>query len=140
MGTPYETDIVAWANEQANLLRQGKFSDLDIFHLADEIEDVAKTGKFELSDRLSALLAMLIRWRFEPGGRCEAWRDMIDSKRHRVIDLVEESPSLLGTFHDAEAMQLMWSLALVIIRENNGMVLPEEWIWNVEQVLDGGCK
>jgi hypothetical protein len=55
MGTPYETDIVAWAKEQANLLRQGKFSDLDIFHLADEIEDVAKSEKFELSDRLAAL-------------------------------------------------------------------------------------
>jgi hypothetical protein len=43
---------------------------------------------------------------------------------------------LRGTFHDAEEMQLAWSLALVIIRENNGMVLPEERIWSVEQVLD----
>ncbi|NCA90493.1 MAG: DUF29 family protein, partial [Gammaproteobacteria bacterium] len=29
MGTPYETDIIAWANEQAALLRAGKLSEID---------------------------------------------------------------------------------------------------------------
>ena len=38
-GTSYEKDVVAWANEQAALLRAGKFSALDIEHIADEIED-----------------------------------------------------------------------------------------------------
>ncbi len=29
--TRYETDVVAWANEQAALLRAGKFSEIDIY-------------------------------------------------------------------------------------------------------------
>jgi hypothetical protein len=43
VSTTYETDIVAWANEQAALLRAGKLSQLDIEHIADEVEDVGRS-------------------------------------------------------------------------------------------------
>lgn len=43
MGTAYEADIITWANEQAALLRSGKFTALDIEHIADEIEAVGKS-------------------------------------------------------------------------------------------------
>lgn len=43
MGTSYEVDVVAWASEQAALLRAGKLSDIDIRHIAEEIEDVGKS-------------------------------------------------------------------------------------------------
>ena len=39
----YEKDIIAWANEQAKLLRAGQFDQLDIEHIAEEIEDVGKS-------------------------------------------------------------------------------------------------
>lgn len=39
----YETDVVAWANEQAWLVRNKKFELLDIEHIAEEIEDVGKS-------------------------------------------------------------------------------------------------
>ena len=48
MSSTYENDIVAWANEQAYLLRSGKLSAIDIEHIAEEIEDV---GKSEQRDR-----------------------------------------------------------------------------------------
>jgi hypothetical protein len=41
---PYETDIVAWANDNARLLPAGRFDLLDIEHIAGEIEDVGKSG------------------------------------------------------------------------------------------------
>ena len=37
--TSYETDIAAWANEQAQLVRAGRFELLDLEHIAEEIED-----------------------------------------------------------------------------------------------------
>src|SRR5260370_26527028 len=43
MGTTYEKDVVAWAKEQAQLLRSGQLSDLDVQHIAEEIEDVGKS-------------------------------------------------------------------------------------------------
>ncbi len=36
MGATYENDIVAWANEQAYLLRSGMLSAIDIEHIAIE--------------------------------------------------------------------------------------------------------
>lgn len=42
MGTPYETDVIAWAKEQAALLWYGRFSEIDIARIAEEIEDVGK--------------------------------------------------------------------------------------------------
>ena len=38
----YEADIVAWANEQAWLVRNKKFELLDIEHIAEEIEDKSR--------------------------------------------------------------------------------------------------
>lgn len=43
MGTYYDHDVVAWAKEQAALLRAGRFSVLDVEHIAEEIEDVGKS-------------------------------------------------------------------------------------------------
>jgi hypothetical protein len=59
MSTSYEADVVAWANEQAALLREGKFSQLDIEHIADEVEDVGKSEKRELKSHMATLLAHL---------------------------------------------------------------------------------
>ncbi len=62
MGTSYEKDVVAWANEQAALLRAGKFSALDIEHIAEEIEDVGKSQQRERGNRMAVLLAHLLKW------------------------------------------------------------------------------
>jgi hypothetical protein len=32
MSTPYETDVIAWASEQAALLRAGRLAEIDIEH------------------------------------------------------------------------------------------------------------
>jgi hypothetical protein len=39
----YEGDVVAWAQEQARLLRARRFDALNIEHIAEEIEDVGKS-------------------------------------------------------------------------------------------------
>ncbi len=57
----YENDIVAWANEQARLLRAGRFDLLDLEHLAEEIEDVGRSEQRELANRMAVLLAAFHR-------------------------------------------------------------------------------
>ena len=69
MGTPYEKDVVAWAMEQAALLRAGNLSALDIEHIAEEIEDVGKSEKRELASRMAVLLSHLLKWQHQPGRR-----------------------------------------------------------------------
>ena len=45
----YETDIVAWSREQAQWLKVGRFDQLDLEHLAEEIEDVGRSEQRELT-------------------------------------------------------------------------------------------
>jgi len=45
----YEADIVAWANEQAWLVRNKKFELLDIEHIAEEIEAASSSFFFAVA-------------------------------------------------------------------------------------------
>jgi len=65
----YEHDINAWANEQARLLRAGRFDLLDVEHIAGEIEDVGKSEQRELASRMVVLLAHLLKWAYPPERR-----------------------------------------------------------------------
>jgi len=69
----YETDIVAWANEQAQLVRAGRFELLDLEHIAEEIEDVGKSEQRELASRMTILLAHLLKWQFQPEQQGRSW-------------------------------------------------------------------
>ena len=82
----YDGDIIAWANEQARLLRDGLFSQLDIEHIAEEIEDVGKSEQRELENRMALLLAHLLKWEFQPSHRGNSWRRTIIDQRQGIAD------------------------------------------------------
>lgn len=84
MGTAYEADIITWANEQAALLRSGKFTALDIEHIADEIEAVGKSEQRELSSQMAVLLSQLIKWQFQPSYRGVSWEKTIKAQRKEI--------------------------------------------------------
>ena len=76
MSTAYETDI-AWSREQAELLRAGRLSALDIEHIADGVEDVGRCEQRELASRMAGLLAHLLKWPDQPANRGASWRTTI---------------------------------------------------------------
>jgi len=39
----YDEDVIAWAEQQAHLLRTDQWSQLDIGNLAEEIDDMGKS-------------------------------------------------------------------------------------------------
>jgi uncharacterized protein DUF29 len=41
-------DFYAWAMRNAELLRQGRFSEIDAEHIAEELEDMGASAKCEL--------------------------------------------------------------------------------------------
>ena len=47
------------------MLRAGKLSALDIEHIAEEIEDVGKSEKRELSSRMAVLLSHLLKREYQ---------------------------------------------------------------------------
>jgi hypothetical protein len=90
----YDHDFFAWSREQADLLRSGKLSDADIDHIAEEIESMGRTEKRELVSRLTVLLAHLLKWTHQPDKRGPSWESTIRVQRNRLIDHLDDNPSL----------------------------------------------
>ena len=89
----YETDIVAWANEQAWLVRNKKFEFLDIEHIAEEIEDVGKIEQRELANRMVVLIAHLLKWQFQPERQSRSWQLTIRNQRKAISIHLKEVPT-----------------------------------------------
>lgn len=90
----YEKDFYAWAIHNAQLLREGKLSEVDIENIAEEIEDMGKSEKRELINRLAVLIAHLLKWKFQSSRRSNSWKYPVKEQRLRLNRLMKESPSL----------------------------------------------
>jgi hypothetical protein len=93
-GSLYETDVVAWAERQAEALRAGRFDDLDLENLAEEIGDVSRREAEALESHLETLLMHLLEWRHDPDHRSRSWQGTIRVARHKTTKLLRDSPSL----------------------------------------------
>jgi hypothetical protein len=133
----YETDIVAWADEQARLLRAGLFSRLDIEHIAEEIEDVGKSERRELRSRMVLLLAHLLKWRHQPERRGNSWRRTIKAQRKGIVDCIDETPSLKADLQDPRWRDRTWNDTIsAVFKEVEIEDLPETCPWTMAEILD----
>lgn len=90
----YEKDFCEWASENARLIREGRMSEIDVEHLAEELESMTRSEKRELISRLAVPISHLLKWRFQPDRRSNSWKNTIDAQREDVWELLEDSPSL----------------------------------------------
>ena len=90
----YERDFCLWLERQAALLREGRFDELDLANLIEEIEAMARKDKKAIKSNLVVLLTHLLKHQFQPEQRSSSWRGSIVEHRQRLRDDFEESPSL----------------------------------------------
>jgi hypothetical protein len=129
----YEKDIHAWANEQARLLRAGRFELLDIEHIAGEIEDVGKGEQRELAGRMAVLLAHLLKWKHQPERRGASWEKTIKAQRKEIAYALEESPSLAPKLQEPRWLDMVWARAVAQAVNESGLdCFPDECPWAIE--------
>lgn len=137
MGKTYEQDIVAWANEQAALLRAGKLSAIDIEHIAEEIEDVGRSEKRELASRMAVLLTHLLKWQYQAGRRGTSWQRTIKEQRRAIEEHIAETPSLKSSLSDEHWTRKTWADAVSKAVQETGLdVFPDTCPWSMQQALD----
>jgi len=90
----YEQDVVVWAEQQARLLHEGRFEQLDIEHIAEEIEDVGKSEQRGLANGMAVLLSHLIKWQRQAERRGASWEVSLRNQRRGISRRLEETPSL----------------------------------------------
>ncbi|MCC6777395.1 MAG: DUF29 domain-containing protein [Hyphomicrobiales bacterium] len=133
----YEADFYVWTQEQARLLRERRFDDLDLDNLVDEVESVGSSEKREIRNRLKILLVHLLKWKFQPGLRGTSWRRTIRELRETLADIVRDSPSLRDYL--SQTARTAYVGATVAASEETGLaigVFPEECPFAADEVLD----
>jgi hypothetical protein len=136
MGTTYDADVVAWANEQAALLREGRLAEIDVLNIAEEIEDVAKSERRELGSEIVLLVAHLLKWKFQPSRRGKSWSSTIHTQRMAIRYALHKMPSLKHTLEDEEWLELLWHRGVTLAQKETTLNFPQQWIWSLSQVFD----
>jgi hypothetical protein len=133
----HDNDFYGWTQETAELLKQGRFSEVDINALIEEVEDMGKSEWRELESRLSVLLIHLLKWTYQPDYISKSWQRTIRHQRDRVHRLVRKNPSLKPQF--AEVLESAYKDAAFNAEQEANLkegVLPNKCPWSIEQVLD----
>ena len=142
----HDSDFALWALEQARLLREKRFDDLDIANLWDEVQDLGQARKYELKSRLETLIEHLLKLRYGTHSYPRSgWRKTVLNTRHEISDLLEESPSLhqyLPDFFERawrvgqnRALLGFWDHEPDRYKEYEAEI-PETPIYSIEQILD----
>ena len=105
----YEHDFSNWTARTADLLRQGRFAELDIEHLIEELDDMGKSQRHELVNRLRVLLAHLLKWQYQHRQLAErwaefegkSWRNTIIEQRAALRYLLDKNPGLKAVLADS---------------------------------------
>lgn len=131
----YDDDIIAWSNEQARLLRERRFDQLDLEHIAEEIESVAWAEQHEFAKDMSELMYDLLRWQHRSGLRCSNWREILQLRRESARDSLRSTPSLRLTLTNDRWLAKMWSGAVLAALKTGLDRLPKTCPWTMEMVL-----
>lgn len=135
--TLYDTDFYAWTQQQATLLRDEEFAELDIHNLIEEIEAMGRSEKRELASRLQVLLMHLLKWQFQTELRCRSWQNTIRTQRNDLSRLLADNPSLRGTV--SEVIAQVYPDAVFDAIEETGVLaatFPSVCPYKATEVLD----
>lgn len=139
MTTPelYEKDFYLWAMTNAELLRQGKLSEIDIENMAEEIEAMGMSQRRELESRLVVLIMHLLKWEYQSPLRVGSWKNTVNTQRDELRRLMKMSPSLKSIVH--EAVGDAYDSARFLFEDETGIsrkILPVQCPYTFEQAMD----
>jgi hypothetical protein len=133
----YDEDFAIWTAEAARLLRERRFDEVDIEHVAEEIEDMGKRDKRELYSRLTVLILHLLKWKWQPEKKSESWRSTIGTQRMEIELVLDDSPSLRRAI--PPAVKKVYPDSLEKATYETGLparTFPRECPFSPEQILD----
>ncbi len=137
----YDIDLYSWAKLNAALLRDGRLSEIDIEHIAEELEDMGKSEQRALASHIRNLLLHLLKWKYQPGLRGASWELSISTSRDAINDILSDSPSLQPGF--PALIERMYPRARKAARIETGLpdtLFPKECPFSAEQALSEGFQ
>jgi hypothetical protein len=89
----YEDDFYLWVERQADLLRKGRFRDLDLAHLIEEVDDLGAHLRNAVTSRTREIILHLLKLQYSPAVEPRGgWRESVGKQRDDLE--LELTPSL----------------------------------------------
>lgn len=133
----HDKDFYAWTKETAQLLKDGKVSEVDIMNIAEEIEDMGNSEKRAVVSQLSRLIAHLLKWKYQSGLRGNSWKTSINGARLQLSYFLESSKLLKKeseeNFIKAYKLGIQWASSDTGIEVKN---FPADCPFTLEQCLN----
>lgn len=134
----YEADFYEWTQEQARLLHDRRWADLDLENLVEEVNSVGRGNRQEVGSRLAVILEHLLKWEHQPDRRKYGWRSTLGEQRTALDLLIEDSPSLRG--QPAAVLERAYRIGRIRAASDTGLgeaAFPAECPYTPEQIRDG---
>jgi hypothetical protein len=123
----YEQDYLLWIEDIVQKLRNRDIEGLDIDNLIEEIEDLGRSDKRELENRLAELLEHILKRNYVHIPDCyRGWVESIIKQRIGIRKLLKNSPSLKPYF--SQVFDEAYADALKIVRNGYPQSeFPDTW-------------
>ena len=121
---------------KCSLLREGNLSEVDILHIAEELDSMGKHDKRALLSHLTVSLMCLLKWQFQASFRSKSWELTIKERRRQIEKLLKDSPSLKKYLYD-EGIRETFADTLEIVCDETALpatAFPESCPYNMEQL------
>lgn len=139
----YDQDFFQWTQTTAAQIRVGKWQDVDVEAIAEELESLGKRDWRELGSRLHVLMTHLLKWRYQAAERARrgrSWENTIDTQRTELAVLLRQSPSLRP--HIPALVAERYPHAVRKAARESGLpreTFPPTCPWTAGELLDPEC-
>lgn len=137
MNAIYSGDFSKWTQNTTRLLREGRWHEVDVERLIEEVEDLGKSERRGIASQLTRLLLHLLKWQYQPQRRSDSWLDSISDARLQIQLAIEDSPSLKA--YPVEQLTQCYPQARRGAAKQTGLPLakfPEDCPYSLRDVLN----
>jgi Domain of unknown function DUF29 len=135
----YEQDFPLWAERQAALLRAGRFKELDLENLIEEVEDLSRRERDAVESLVETIVEHFLKLALSPAARPRrGWLVTVDKERTKLARKLTAS---LRNHLEAELPALYAGLRRPVARhlEKDRVrsdALPVDCPYTLDQILD----
>jgi hypothetical protein len=96
----YDQDYYLWLSYTAQLIKEGRFSEVDAANLIEEIEDMGRSEQRAIESNLVVVILHLLKYKYQREKRTNSWKASIREHRRRLKKAFSVSPSLKRYFEE----------------------------------------
>jgi Domain of unknown function DUF29 len=135
-GADYESDFYSWSLDQARLLREGQWAQIDRENVAEEIESLGREQFNKLESALRVLLMHILKWDHQPKRRSRSWMISIKDQRLAINHILADNPGLRPRI--PEAIERAYPRAILAAAKETKLdeaIFPEAIVYSFEDIM-----